>query len=824
MKYGRLSQGDVSSYSKSHTLVAKGTTSQRPIDGVQTEHTPYNGMIRYNNDLQVKTGTRAITNGTTTMPHATYGSDTMALMTHTTAQNAAEYYGYVDSRSSISDQEDQCILVVLHTDSRDGKKSLHLVLGSYLGATDTSNYDITISNLPSGWTLAVQDDPGEVPGYTSTTSSIRYQGSYDMNKTDGLSIDNLSTFDNISITINSVSGYEGSSTYLTKWKFKKSTGSSYYVPFASAMSVTLRDMVVETGTVVPVYEYGRFEIYKNGWTPLITNTDIADSSTETQVGENVTLKVLAGIVKEFFVQSIGFIEMNQLGPSNFSFIKDDPAWVGTPTSDTTFTKDGLPVYITNFNATEGSRHPRKGQNSKIIASQVFLEPILGDGKIFDVTLTSQGSGYVEEPTVVFNAGGGTGLVARAVIENHKLTNIEIINGGSGYRQASCHVVISGGGGVGAVARVTGVINGSITQFTIDDQGDGYQASPYIIVIDGGTGASATAHINGVTSITIPGGGIGSGFTSAPAVVITDPSGEGCEATATVAGGKVIAVTIHKTGKNYTSPTVSFVGGGGTGAAGGTAVVGTGKVTEVILEKRGQFYVDPPAITLIGGGANGANVSNPATAISTLADGKIVGIDVLNGGSGYADGIDLTSPAITISGGSGSGAQAVVTVEGSTISSVKMTNYGSGYHDVADDPVYATVSDINSNHFGIWDFSVSNINVNFTFNIFDACGVPPSKRGNYRISLFQSLHKIWPFYAPYAGQAVRMAVNMKPMWGITDSTLYKWPDVSPAPASNDPAPNDYGAYKVEIALYGQRSYYSSSTGVAWFATLSKFRNF
>jgi hypothetical protein len=74
---------------------------------------------------------------------------------------------------------------------------------------------------------------------------------------------------------------------------------------------------------------------------------------------------------------------------------------------------------------------------------------------------------------------------------------------------------------------------------------------------------------GVTSINITSNG--SGYTSAPTVVLQSSTGIGASATATLgtgaAAGKVIGVTITNAGTGYqTAPVVSFTGGGGLGAA------------------------------------------------------------------------------------------------------------------------------------------------------------------------------------------------------------------------------------------------------------------
>ena len=68
-------------------------------------------------------------------------------------------------------------------------------------------------------------------------------------------------------------------------------------------------------------------------------------------------------------------------------------------------------------------------------------------------------------------------------------------------------------------------------------------------------------------------------------------------------------------------------------------------------------------------------TNPAAAaVSTIsANGRITGISVTNGGSGY-----LATPAVTITGGGGSGAQAQAIVSNGVVQRITMTNQGSGY--------------------------------------------------------------------------------------------------------------------------------------------------
>jgi hypothetical protein len=86
-------------------------------------------------------------------------------------------------------------------------------------------------------------------------------------------------------------------------------------------------------------------------------------------------------------------------------------------------------------------------------------------------------------------------------------------------------------------------------------------------------------INGVNTITVGAGG--TGYTSAPTVVITDTTGHGATATASVTSGAVTTITVNNKGFNYTNPTITFVGAG-TGAT-ATAALSTTRSSTVFTE-------------------------------------------------------------------------------------------------------------------------------------------------------------------------------------------------------------------------------------------------
>ena len=147
-------------------------------------------------------------------------------------------------------------------------------------------------------------------------------------------------------------------------------------------------------------------------------------------------------------------------------------------------------------------------------------------------------------------------------------------------------------------------------------------------------ATATVSVAGViTGIAVNSGG--TGYTSAPTVVISGGGGTGATATATVANGEITGITVDSDGTGYTSPpTISFTGGGGSGATASVSVAGV--ITGIAVTSGGTGYTSAPTISFTDGGGTGA------TATATVsAAGVITGITVDSGGTDY------TSPKVVI---------------------------------------------------------------------------------------------------------------------------------------------------------------------------------
>ena len=108
---------------------------------------------------------------------------------------------------------------------------------------------------------------------------------------------------------------------------------------------------------------------------------------------------------------------------------------------------------------------------------------------------------------------------------------------------------------------------------------------------------------------------------------------------------------------------------GTPAAATTTI--DGRVISINVTNGGSGYTTEPIIAIVGGGAS---ATNAASATCNITNGAVTSINVTNSGSGYT-----SVPTISITGGGGSGAAGEAVVRG-PISAITTTNAGTAYID------------------------------------------------------------------------------------------------------------------------------------------------
>jgi hypothetical protein len=80
----------------------------------------------------------------------------------------------------------------------------------------------------------------------------------------------------------------------------------------------------------------------------------------------------------------------------------------------------------------------------VVATQAEVHCHLSGDAVSTFTVDSGGSGYLDNPSVMFYGGGGSGAVATATASGGAVTSITLLNGGSGYTSAPTMVIVGGG--------------------------------------------------------------------------------------------------------------------------------------------------------------------------------------------------------------------------------------------------------------------------------------------------------------------------------------------------------------------------------------------
>ena len=186
-----------------------------------------------------------------------------------------------------------------------------------------------------------------------------------------------------------------------------------------------------------------------------------------------------------------------------------------------------------------------------------LASVIIDGSVVEFEIISGGTGYTTSPLVSIYGSAGIGASATAITTNGVVSRILVNTSGNGYISEPT-VSVTGGGGIGAIARA--IVRGPIKQVNIDNSGSSYTSIPSVS-LSSGSGAAAQPYVNNgrIASIAII--SAGSGYTTAPKVIITgDGFGAVAKSIISTEGadlGRVTSIIILNRGIGYTSGTTQI---------------------------------------------------------------------------------------------------------------------------------------------------------------------------------------------------------------------------------------------------------------------------
>lgn len=319
------------------------------------------------------------------------------------------------------------------------------------------------------------------------------------------------------------------------------------------------------------------------------------------------------------------------------------------------------------------------------------------GGIDRVELSNAGLGYDEAPAVIITGGGGTGAVAEATLNVDGSINVEVLASGQGYTSVpTVEITAPPTGGTQAVG--TAIWARPISKITLTNPGSGYNINytgvsgdrynnEPVVEIDGDILDDDEVIVRPDMSVesigfTSPGDTQGEGYETAPTVTITPAFGYGSGATATAnILYRVVGVEVTNPGSGYgynadIEVIISTPASGDVDPAKATAILGDGVLSEIILDDGGEGYLAPPIVTLTNTTIGAPDMEPEITA--QISNGAVTGFTIQNGGSGYSyDNPNDFNININTYGSAGS-LEAVPYTQSGKISFITIDDPGAGY--------------------------------------------------------------------------------------------------------------------------------------------------
>ena len=186
---------------------------------------------------------------------------------------------------------------------------------------------------------------------------------------------------------------------------------------------------------------------------------------------------------------------------------------------------------------------------------------------------------------------------------------------------------TGGGNVvlNGEVSIQSIVQSAISAILVTDGGSGYTSAPTVVIQGGGGSGANAVSLLGVTAIDFI--IAGTGFVVGDVVSLSDIFSSNTSASAVVSAisptGGIVNLTITNPGTGYftRSSFLSVTGGSGTGAS----VFATGSVVSVAITNQGSGYSSPPLISFISGSGTGASAIANITISNGFPAGNIINL-------------------------------------------------------------------------------------------------------------------------------------------------------------------------------------------------------
>jgi len=243
--------------------------------------------------------------------------------------------------------------------------------------------------------------------------------------------------------------------------------------------------------------------YTSGTTPSVSFTTSPTTNTlsnatgtvnmNTAVGCITTVQIPAGTCSKYKNSTQSMTSSPPGGGSGFS---------GSATLNSTGKITGITVSAPGSGYSSGSGTFTIGNGANACT---YTTSFSAGSQISSITIAAgNGGSYMSQPTAALGgatpASPASGMKLPALTANWSssgstITGINVNSGGSGYLASSYNLIITGGGGTGAVATAHTATTNIVQSYTVTNAGGGYTTAPTVTLSGGGgPGATATATI------------------------------------------------------------------------------------------------------------------------------------------------------------------------------------------------------------------------------------------------------------------------------------------------------------------------------------------